>query len=157
MNRVFYRAKYILSIVENVITDDIRSSYIGSIDLSSTTNAINVLGVAVSAINKCENQTADEEKAYISTEYTALGLESVLGSYDLYKNFLEGLVDINRSEYDYSTLITRYKQLYKLTETLPEEYRHCIYVSILNILVKRSMITTDIEFSNTIINIFTFK
>lgn len=146
-------AKYILAVATNTVTDSIRESYIQSVDADKAIGCEKILNTLLTTVQKSmdiDKYDVDTAKTIVETEFTKLNLANVLGEYTAYSAFVDLLVDTHSKQYMYSELMGLYKHWVEVADTLQDNLKTYIYHGVLNSLVKRNLVTEDLDFSEKV-------
>lgn len=152
MTNNFYQAKYMLSLATNTLTDEIRANFLNSVQLNNAQDAWLIFYKTLSAIKKNKNISLEEEKELMQQEFDILGVEKYIGEYNTFKNLFDALVDIDKVKYAYSEWLSVFKTVYDASETLPADFKVCVYNVILNNLVRYNLVADDIDFTTAIMD-----
>ena len=153
MNSKVYMAKYIISIATNSITDTIREDYKTVMDISNAVDCKIIFRTLLDTILKSVSVNKYSPEIGITimeNEYSKLNLSNTIGDYAQYSTFVNLLIETCSKDYVYSELLGVYKHWIEVADNLSVELKTYIYHSVLNALVKRSLVTEDLEFSEKV-------
>lgn len=150
MQSILYKAKYLLALSTDTMTDEIRKDYADSILLSSAEAGYRIMNQVVVSFFQSNKYSADELKNKVELEYNGLGLIKVLGDYSKYSSLLNFMIDIYMSEHSYFELVNLYKDCIDFADKQENEVKMCLYNGVLKAIVCRNLILEDIQFSEMI-------
>lgn len=151
MQEAFYRAKYIVALATNSITDEIRQNFLMAAKIQTEEQAQTLFAKVVLSISKIQTLTVDNQKSIITSEFEALNLAHYLGEYRIYQNCIEGLLDIQATTYTYADWLPLLHRTFELETNLPLPYQLSISNAILDNLIRRDLLLKDVDFASTIL------
>lgn len=148
MDNFILKAKYILSMAEQNITNDLRTSV-----MDAYTDKYDILGFFLSTAGKMlgvEEPISDSTVSYIKNEYATLDFEDIMSN-DEFNNFIDTVVAESTKEY--STRIEKIQAFDAIiTESSSEFFKFAVYYFLLRVMSNDESVLDDKDLANKFIN-----
>ena len=149
-----YKAKYLLSLIDNTTTDDIRNDFINSI-CNLPKDYLNTIFIEIMSIifdNKIYN--ADNIKLLLETEFVKLGLSELYGDYSNIKAIIDMSIDEYCNINNSSNILPNLYKSFILFADKQERITNktYIYYAVLSCMVRLNGTLVDIELTRKIVD-----
>lgn len=152
-----YQAKYMLSLIDNVIDEDVRAKLVESLSHATQGDYDDVFVELFRTIinNYGDGKTYNTElaKSTIESEFISLGLNNIYGDYAELKDLINLSIDAyHQTNLTFENHAELYNSFINVADNMSNTYKNAVYYTVLKYLVRNNKLLNNVDLTRQIIS-----